>query len=138
MNYMLTIGPMETLRDGTQISRAEYERIYGKLEALNEKCFVALCDLAEKCNNPNYLIPTIWPSCDCNSKMILKKYELIKEDETVPYHVRQIVRNSIQGTKFSMKLVSPLRPEKIKQLPVPLNQNPYIQRLKALQAKNNL
>lgn len=103
---------MLTLKDGYKVSSMVLAVTQISLEELHKKEFFAFYDLVEKCKNSGYKFVK-HPFGLGDPKDILKKYDLIAEDETVDDDIREIVVNSVKGYGLSLTLVSPLQSKQI-------------------------
>ncbi len=113
----MSASKMVTLKDGSEVPYGLVVTTSEGISALLEtKNHIALIDLILKCKDDQY---KFLPNVFLDSRPILKKYELINNDEQVPEAIRKIVLNSFEGSKISMlclNFASPLHAKEIAKL----------------------
>lgn len=105
--------PMVTLKDGSQVTQVAYGTVSMSLQRVVEESDVALYDLVEKCKDASYNLP-VSPFGD--SKALLTKLDLIDQRGKVHDDVQKIVLNSIEGSGYDLKLVSPLQSKEVQKM----------------------
>jgi hypothetical protein len=100
----MAIFTMVTLRDGSELSQATLSSAMINIKIIYKENSHALLELVEKRNNLEYNFTQTEPS---NSKKILKKHNLINDQENVPDAIRKVVLNHIHVCKSSIELVDP-------------------------------
>ena len=98
-----------TLRDGTQIDSQSFQSLWAALKGVEKADEEALLELVEKCHDAKDGINT----SGRESPKILRQHQLVKEDETVPPEVLQIVFNAVQGTGYWTELVDPIAEKEV-------------------------
>ncbi len=96
---------MSTLRDGSQVLKVTVDAVMSNLMGAREDNMIAVVDLVERCRDDSF---SFFANPFCDSRLILRKYELINERGEVHDEVKKVVLNAVQGEDLSLKLVSPL------------------------------
>lgn len=121
---------MVTLKDGSQASLGTVNVIYTKLKTLREQFFLSLFDLVQLCKNASeeYAIdcrtgefvkghyqgiPKSEIPMAPNSEQTLRGFHVIDQNGKIDKVVQRIVLNSVEGDGFSLKVVSPLKTERV-------------------------
>ncbi len=100
-------GPtMLTLKDGYQLREETLTSVLIQLKQLKIEDYQAFIDLVEKCRNTCHLFV---PTPHGNSKAVLIDWQLMSPEEIVNNDIRAIVRNAVEGSEWTMRLVNPVQ-----------------------------
>ena len=94
-----------TLKDGYEVEKKFFEKTCINILYLRQsKTIGVLLELVEKC-----IDPTKEYSLSPDAKTVLRKYDLLDENECVPKPVKKIVLNAIRIKNNSLTFHNPLR-----------------------------